>query len=283
MWSKYVLIRASLFSVLVKNWIRWLVAGLSHKCCRGGKSKTPFLTRYSWSMSSNCGSFFQRQFPGVKLPSVLEVSEVVCCGLGSVVSFTASLRMLRYSRSCSSWRGLRRSEGSETEECSGSWGWGDWCGVTSWLSNTTWPAVLGIYQESIAVLEHRSSKEKVKNRSSQNNFGYVKHTLKWFGEPCIVFLEARLRQHALQEPISTLRTTNLTRLFRTGNTQSLGDCLLVQLLQGRPTTAASHLTLRVRQGIHVLLDLVAAFLVSPIISREVEVYSDGRLRLFALT
>ena len=52
---------------------------------------------------------------------------------------------------------------------------------------------------------------------------------------------------------SSPRDTHLVRPFRTGTTQSVAHCRLVQLLQGRPTTAASHLTLRARQGTQALL------------------------------
>ena len=64
-----------------------------------------------------------------------------------------------------------------------------------------------------------------------------------------------------------------------GSTQSSARCLLVQLLQGRPTTAASHLTLRARQGTHALLILRARFPVSPALCGslpEAEVFIEGR-------
>lgn len=57
--------------------------------------------------------------------------------------------------------------------------------------------------------------------------------------------------------------THLGRPLRTRSTQSFTHCLLVQLLQGRPITVASHLTLRTRQGRHDLLALGARFPVSP--------------------
>lgn len=64
------------------------------------------------------------------------------------------------------------------------------------------------------------------------------------------------------------QSTHLVRPLRTGSTQSLAHCLLVQLLQGRPITAASHLTLRTRQGTHALLALRADFPVSPALCGE---------------
>ena len=51
--------------------------------------------------------------------------------------------------------------------------------------------------------------------------------------------------------------------MRAGSKQSLAHSLLVQLLQGSPDTAASHLTLRARHGTHDLLALRARFPVSP--------------------
>lgn len=58
-------------------------------------------------------------------------------------------------------------------------------------------------------------------------------------------------------------STNLVRPLRPDSTQPSAHCLLVQLLQGRPVSAASHLTLRARQGTHALLTLRARFPVSP--------------------
>lgn len=58
-------------------------------------------------------------------------------------------------------------------------------------------------------------------------------------------------------------TTHLDRPLRTGSKQSLTHCLLVQLLQGRPITVASHLTLRTRQGTHDLFALEGGFPASP--------------------
>lgn len=42
---------------------------LSYRWRGEGRSKIPFLTRYSLSMSSNWGSLVHKQFRGVKLPS----------------------------------------------------------------------------------------------------------------------------------------------------------------------------------------------------------------------
>lgn len=59
--------------------------------------------------------------------------------------------------------------------------------------------------------------------------------------------------------------TYLLRPLRVGSTQSLAHCLLVQLLQGRPITAASHLVLRTRQGTQALLAFMTRFPTSPVI------------------
>jgi hypothetical protein len=58
-------------------------------------------------------------------------------------------------------------------------------------------------------------------------------------------------------------STHLVRPLRTGSIQSSAQFLLVQLLQGRPPSGASHLTLRARQGTHALLALRARFPVTP--------------------
>jgi hypothetical protein len=73
--------------------------------------------------------------------------------------------------------------------------------------------------------------------------------------------------------------TNLVRVLRPGRTQSSAHCLLAQLLQGRPITAALHLTLRARQGTQALLTLRARFPGSPALCGslpEVEVFIEGR-------
>lgn len=49
------------------------------------------------------------------------------------------------------------------------------------------------------------------------------------------------------------------RIFRVCRAQSSVHCLLVQLLQGKPITTASHFTLRVRQGIQALLAVTERF------------------------
>ena len=74
--------------------------------------------------------------------------------------------------------------------------------------------------------------------------------------------------------------THLDRSLRTGSTQSLAHCLLVQLLHGRPITIASHLTLRTRQGTHDLLAWGPRFPVSPcaICGSPPEVFIEGEER-----
>lgn len=74
-------------------------------------------------------------------------------------------------------------------------------------------------------------------------------------------------------------STYLVRSLRTGSTQSSPHCLLVQLLQGRPIKAASHLTLRARQGSHALFALRARFPVFPARCGslpEAEIFIEGR-------
>ena len=56
-----------------------------------------------------------------------------------------------------------------------------------------------------------------------------------------------------------LRLCSTFRTLRFCNTQSAAHCLLVQLLQGNPMTAASHFTLRKRQGIQALLAVTERF------------------------
>lgn len=60
-----------------------------------------------------------------------------------------------------------------------------------------------------------------------------------------------------------LRPFSAFRTLRFCIAQSAAHCLLVQLLQGNPMTAASHFTLRMRQGIQALLAVTDCFAESP--------------------
>ena len=84
--------------------------------------------------------------------------------------------------------------------------------------------------------------------------------------------------HLMNHEPSYKLLTNLVRPLRTSSTQSSAHCLLVQLLQGRPITAASHLILRARQGTHALLALRARSPVPPTLCGslpEAKVFIEG--------